>query len=92
MLPGLFRLHLLLYYQMLCGIKYNVIYTVSTKKFDTTFSPDWSGKLKLHVDVWSTARFKLFFSNSVIFILWLMDICKVKTDSWNKWCWMYQDN
>ena len=44
----------------------------------------WSGKLKLHVDVWSIARFKLFFSNSVIFIMWLMDICKVKTDSWNK--------
>ena len=40
MLPGLLRLYLLLYYQMLHGIKYNVIYTVSTKKFDTTFSPD----------------------------------------------------
>ena len=40
MLPGLLRLYLLLYYQMLCGIKYNVIYTVSTKTFDTTFSPD----------------------------------------------------
>ena len=33
MLPGLLRLYLLLYYQMLCGIKYNVIYTVSTKKY-----------------------------------------------------------
>ena len=40
MLPGLLRLYLLLYYQMLHGIKYNVIYAVSTTKFDTTFSPD----------------------------------------------------
>ena len=40
MLPGLLRLYLLLYDQMLCGIKYNVIYTVSTKSLITTFSPN----------------------------------------------------
>lgn len=82
MLPGLLRLYLLFNYQMLCGIKYNVIHTVSTKKFETTFSPDnfpflikmeikivWSGKLKLHVNEWIIARFKLFFSNPVTFIM-----------------------
>ena len=80
MLPGLLRLYMLLYYQMLCGIKYNVIYTVSTKKLIQPFLQIpllikmeikivWSGKRKLHLDVWSIARFKLFFSNSVTFIM-----------------------
>lgn len=78
MLPGLLRLHLLLYYHMLCCIKYNVIYTVSTKSLIQHFLQIpllikmeikivWSGKRKLHVDVWSIAIFKLFFSNSVTY-------------------------
>ena len=76
MLPGLLGLYLLLCYQMLGGIKYNVICAVSTKSFlqiplliKMEIKIVWSGKCKLHVNVWSIARFKLFFSNSVIFIM-----------------------